>query len=334
MRLPLYRAYPWYPGQMGVHGSDVPRGIRAAPTALTLFVDRTHNDASNDHDGTDPEHPNATIQGSITRLIAHQTAQAVNLRGSVIVVGGTGYAETVVVPITAPHNCTLVSSSTNEEWAPTWTSGAAAEDCLELRVPGWTVTGFRFRPHTAAAGILLSHDGATIFSDRTRILGNDFDGLWSGLYGINSSGSPDQVIVAGNRFHELNTAGQLAFAIYVSNTTWANPYLWIVQDNIFTENDNNIGQVPAADRSFNVSLFEGNKFIQGVINPTAIQLDLRGGSRGENTVVSNYFGGDYSQPGGYWAHAANPGSWVGNIAEDVAEPEVADNGFTVAVPSP
>ena len=62
-------------------------------------------------------------------------------------------------------------------------------------------------------------------------------------------------------------------------------------------------------------------------------LDLRGGSQGENIVVGNSFSGDYSNTGGYYANAANPGNWVGNVAEDVLEAEVADNGFTVAVPA-
>jgi len=318
---------------MGVPGSDVQRGLRWESCGIVLYVDNNHPGATVVGDGTNPEYPLTTIQEAVNTLIAHATAMAISLEGSVIVVAAEAtIAETVIIPATAPANCVIMGSG-NQEWGPTWTSAAAAANALTIRRPGWTVTGFRFIVPSAAAAICLDHDGATTASDRTRIVGNDFDGLWAGRYGVYYNGGPDQVFVSGNRFHELNNAGQASFAIYIANTGWANPYLWAIEGNYFFENDNNIGQ-PADDRSFNVSLFKDNVFTQGVLNPTAIQLDLRGGSRGENTVMSNFFGGDYSNTGGYYAHAVNPGSWVGNIAEDLAEPEVADNGFTVAVPSP
>ena len=69
-----------------------------------------------------------------------------------------------------------------------------------------------------------------------------------------------------------------------------------------------------------------------LLTPT-IFLDLRGGSRGENVVVGNIFSGDYSNTGGYYANVANPGMWMGNIAEDIAEAEVGDNSFTIAPPA-
>jgi len=66
---------------------------------------------------------------------------------------------------------------------------------------------------------------------------------------------------------------------------------------------------------------------------TTTYINLGTGSFGYNQVVGNYFDGDYSNTGGYYANAANPGMWVGNIAEDVAEAEVADNGFTILPPA-
>jgi len=323
---PLWRFPPFFqgPGQTGIAGADAGRGIRTEGRPNVLYVDDTHPRANVNNWGTDPDFPKSTVQSAVDSIFLTQ--------GSLIVVAAEAtIVESVVVGGTRPHQCTIMGVG-NPEWGPTWTSAAAAENALTIRAPGWTITGIRFNPPSAAAAILLEHDGADILSDRTIIAGNDFDGLWAGLYGISMNGAPDQVMVIGNRFHELNNAQQLSFAIYVAATGWANPYLWVVRDNLFFENDNNIGQVPAADRSFNVSLFKDNVFTQGVINPTAIQLDLRGGSRGENTVVGNFFGGDYSNTGGYYAHAVNPGSWVGNIAEDVAEPEVGSNGFTISIP--
>jgi len=63
-------------------------------------------------------------------------------------------------------------------------------------------------------------------------------------------------------------------------------------------------------------------------------LDLRAGTRGENVVSGNAFGNlDYSNVGGLWPNAANPGGWAGNTSEDVAEAEVGDNGLTIAPPA-
>ncbi len=319
------RLKPWFPGQLGVAGSDNSLGLRTTPVGIVLYVDDSHADAKDANDGTDPEHPKATVQSAIS--------SAFLVENSLIIIGGAAtLTESAIIPNSAPEQCAIMGFG-NEQWGPTWTSGAAGEDALTIRQAGWTIANIRFNPPSAAAGIMLEHDAASTVSDRTRIINCDFDGLWVGRFGISMNGAPDQVFVLGNRFHELTNGGQASFAIHVAATVHANPYLWVVEGNQFFENDNNIGQVVAADRSFNVSLFKDNVFTQGVLNPTAIHLDLRGGSRGENTVVGNFFGGDYSNAGGYWAHAANPGSWVGNVAEDMLAAQVADNGFTVAVPA-
>lgn len=325
VNLPVLRAIPWYPGQLGIPGSDNSLGLRNTPVGIVLYVDDSHANANDNNDGTNPGAPKATVQSAISSPFL--------VENSVIVIGaGATLTESAVIANARPEQCTIIGSG-NEQWGPSWTSGAADEDALTIRAPGWTIANIRFNPPAEAAAIMLEHDGADTFSDRTQILDCDFDGLWVGRFGISMNGSPDQVFVKGCRFHELNNGGQASFAIHVAATVWANPYLWVIEGNQFFENDNNIGQVVAADRSFNASLFKDNVFTQGVLNPTAIHLDLRGGSRGENTVIANYFGGDYSNAGGYYAHAVNPGNWVGNSAQDVAEAAVADNGWTIAPPA-
>jgi len=69
MTLPLIRMQPWYPGQMGVEGSDVPLGMRWGSTAITMWVDPDHPGATDTGDGTDPVHPLETIQQA--RLSRH-----------------------------------------------------------------------------------------------------------------------------------------------------------------------------------------------------------------------------------------------------------------------
>jgi len=72
--------------------------------------------------------------------------------------------------------------------------------------------------------------------------------------------------------------------------------------------------------------------VDGLI-ASVLKLDLRGGSQGHNIVYGNVFPGDYSNIGGYWDGAAGAGTWIGNLAEDVAELTVGDNGFTILPPT-
>jgi hypothetical protein len=263
-----------------------------------MWVDPDHPGATDAGDGTDPVHPLETIQQAITTLTAHQTAQGASMSGSVIVLGGMAYTEAVTIPAAAPNYCTILGGNPSGH-RPTWASGAAASNCLTVQSEGWVIQNIEFNCPASAAGIRVEEhtvNGTNAY--KTIIRDCVFDGLWSGLYGIDFYGAPHRIQILNN---------------------------WFIEDNYI----GNLGGI----RGFNVSLFQGNVFEIGVLLTPTIHLDLRGGSRGDNIVIGNYFSGDYSNTGGYYAHAANPGNWVGNIAEDVAEAEVADNGFTVAVPA-
>jgi len=320
---------------MGVPGSDISRGLRWSPTSLVLYVDENHPGAIAVGDGTDPEHPLTTIQTAVNNLIAFQTSTSSSLVGSVIVVGaGATIAEDVVVPATAPEGVTLLGS-TNGGYFPTWSPAASAGTCLTLRQQDWRVTGFEFNFTGNSTAIQLDWvPGSSYNASGAVIDSNHFSGWWSGLYGIAFNGAPYNVLIANNEFNEIRSAGGAgtAFAICTIDSSEANAYQCRVLNNWFTENENHIGSI-AADRSFNCSLFQGNVFYEGELIPATLMLDLRGGSRGNNIVVGNYFCGDYSNPGGYYANAGSPDNWVGNFAEDVAEGEVSDSGITVLPPA-
>lgn len=334
MSLPLVRLNPFYPGQMGVDGSDVPRGLRWGSTGIVLFVDPDHNDAGDAHDGTNPEAPLETIQQAITTLTAHQTAQGVSLSGSVIVLGGMAYTETVIIPAAAPNYCSIVGGGPSSH-RPTWASGAAAENCLTVQSEGWTISGVEFNCPASAAGIRVEEhtvNGTNAY--KTIISECVFDGLWSGLYGVEFYGSPHRIQILNNWFIEMNQGNDDAFCIMITNTGVGpgNPYQCAIVGNRFSDSDNYIGNLDSV-RGFNVSLFQGNVFEEGVLLTPDIYLDLRGGSRGYNIVTGNYFGGAYTNAGGYYAHAATPDScWTGNVAEPTPA-TVADNGATIAVPA-
>jgi len=63
----LERLRPWYPGQFGVPGSDVPYGIRTGSGGVYYVGDSaaTHYNATDVNDGTDPLNPKATITGAL-----------------------------------------------------------------------------------------------------------------------------------------------------------------------------------------------------------------------------------------------------------------------------
>lgn len=333
MSIPLVRQQPWYPGQFGVPGSDVQRGLRWAPAGIVLYVDENHPGATVVGDGTDPEQPLTTIQEAVDNLIAFATSMSISLEGSVIVVADEAtIAESVIVPATAPTNCTIMGAGATAHH-PTWTAATAAGTALTLRQEGWTVEGITFEVGAAGRAIRLEEvPGSSYISYKTTIRDCRLDGLWGGLYGIDFFGAPHRVLVEGCEFLEFRRGDTTAFAIIVTDSTHTNPYECHVRNNVFWENENHVGSLGGI-RGFNVSTFTGNIFHEGELIAATIMLDLRGGSRGNNIVTGNVFPGDYSNAGGYYAHAATPGMWVGNIAEDLLEAEVADNGFTVAPPA-
>ena len=333
MTLPQVRLYPWYPGQMGVAGSDVQKGLRWEPEGIVLYVDENHPNATADNDGTDPENPINSVQTAVTRLTNFATAFSSSLEGSVIVVAGEAtIAESVIVNPTAPSNCMILGAGTSNH-QPTWTAATAAGTALTLRAEGWVIDGFTFEAGAEGTSVRLEEVPASSYSAfKTTIRNCRFDGLWGGLYGVNFVGAPHRVLIENCEFLEWRSAGGAAFAIIVTDSSHTNPYECHIRNNVFWENENHIGSLGAI-RGFNVSTFTGNIFHEGELIAATLMLDLRGGSRGNNIVTGNVFCGDYSNTGGYYAHAADPGMWVGNFAEDVLEAEVGDNGLTILPPA-
>jgi hypothetical protein len=326
---------PWYPGQLGVNGSDVQRGLRWSPTAIVLYVDDNHPGASAAADGTDPEHPLTTVQLAVNRLISFQTSMSASLVGSVIVVGaGATLTESVIVPATAPRGCTILGES-NGGYNPSWLPGASAGTNLTLRQQDWHVSGITFNFTGNSTAIELQWNGTNTINASGAVIDNcRFFGGWSGLRGIYATGSPYNVRILNNEFSEIRSAGGAgtAYAVYGGVTPIAEPLEWQIVGNVFSENENHVGSLNGL-YSLNGSLVQGNLFGYGTTIAAAINLDLRSGHGGRNIVVGNLFAGDYSNTGGYYDSTAAVSSWVGNYAEDVLEAEVGDNGITIAPPA-
>jgi len=103
---PVVRQTPWYPGQLGIRGSDNSLGLRTEPQGITWYVDGSHSDASDDNDGTDPQHPLATIQAAITKNNAtiDWAATPPYVGFNTIVVAPGAYAEN----LTPPYYCRVI----------------------------------------------------------------------------------------------------------------------------------------------------------------------------------------------------------------------------------
>jgi len=315
----------------GIAGTQIEATV-AQGDQQVFYVNHAHAAANDRNYGTDPDAPLAHIQELINRSVGISTITHPHLSaGDTIYVNGN-VAESVVTTVAVPNNITIVGVTESIDM-PVWTAAAAAGTALTLWPSGWVITGFRFTAGAGGTAIQLSIDAATgVGANRTTIVKNYFDGAWGGLYGIALSGAPYDVRIIGNEFREYRRGTGASFALATVDASFANAYMCVVENNLFWENENHVGSI-GDDRGFNLSLFKGNVFHEGVLIAATRMLDLRGGTRGKNIVTGNTFCGDYSNTGGYYANAGAPGMWVGNTAEDTAEAEVADNGFTIAAPA-
>ena len=319
--VPMIKAPPWYGGQVGVPGSTSPLGFRLHPDAIRMYVDSGHLEASDNNDGTNPLAPKATVQAAIdsTLLTPYST----------IFVSGT-VAEDVVTPdyATGPSYIQIIGGGVSR-YSPSWEGEDADTISLDMRAVGWRVSGFRFYGKTGASCVALRHTdtGANDIAIRTIITDCYFDGLTTGLRGIESHGCYD-VWIVNNTFKLWNNVGNTAIGMEVLTTPLAIPYRNHITGNVFEDSDNGMAW------ESNGSLFYGN-FVKPVgyaySMVIAFQSSVVANPGDDNLVVGNYFGGDYSLAGGYRGGAAD--EWFGNFSPDVAEAEVADNGITILPPA-
>ena len=327
MILPQVRAQPWYPGQFGVAGSDVSRGLRTSPAGVVFYVDADHPNATTTADGTDPNNPLTTITAAFARLVTFHALGSIQAEGSYIVVAPGTYTDTITIDRTSyPADCTIIAAA-NSKFDVVWVP--ASGDALTIDQSGWVVDGFHFQPSSTGAGVKLTWTAGAGAED-TIIQNCFFDGRWgTGLYGVEFEGAPANVTIQGNRFAEFDAASP---AITVTATPTASPYQTHILGNTFQECAEYITSVAGG---WNASIISGNVFATatGDLAATTTYINLGTGSLGYNVVTQNIMSGDYSNTGGYTAESNALDNWVGNIAEDLAEAEVADNGFTIAVPA-
>lgn len=327
MILPQIRLQPFYQGQLGVEGSDVPRGLRQSASGIVLFVSADHPNATTTADGTDPEYPLSTISAAMTQLVAFHAESSIQAEGSMIVVSPGIYTDTVTIAnATYPEDCTILGLSSNKFgviWRP------AAGDALTIDQGGWRVQGIHFQPASDGAGVKLTWDAGSGGEDAV-IEDCFFDGRWgTGLYGVEFEGAPANVTIQNCRFAEFDASSP---CITVTDTSTADPYQAHILNCTFQECAE---YITSEAGGWNAAVIMGNVFAEatGDLAATTAYIELGNGSLGYNTVTGNSLGGDYSIAGGYAGEAGAADNWIGNFAQDTAEAEVEASGLTNAEPA-
>lgn len=171
--LPLIRANPWYPGQMGVPGTDSETGLRTHPTGAIFYVDPNFPGASDQRDGTNPTAPLLTIAAAVGKCQPY--------RGDVIVVGAnagwqyadpaSSYATTIQESVTLNvAGVRLVGLFPSSSIGVPWEPAAALGTCLTVTAIDCVVEGFAFG--TGGLGgnaIYCEWDGLTLFGENLTV---------------------------------------------------------------------------------------------------------------------------------------------------------------------
>ena len=326
------------PARRGVVGFEGTARLAASVggDGQVFYVDAGHANANDVNDGTDPEAPMATLQALLTRMEALNAGTAT--REPVVQDFDTIYIHDHLVESAEILSWANSASYVNlvgagqSKYGPTWQSDAVDAPCFIAGGVGWTIQNFRFMPGNAAAGIVIPNlqaPHALGSGTRTVVKNCWFDGNGAtGLYGIDLHGAPWLCEITDCVFEFFNNGANSATAIASTNTGTADAFRTLIEHNRFHANDNHI------NASLNVSQILNNVFETLGSVAAILVIDLRTGTVGRNIVAGNHFGAaDYSQAGGFYPNAANPGGWVGNTSADIAEAEVADNGITIAPPA-
>jgi hypothetical protein len=321
--LPLTKLPPFFPGQWGVPGSDAPLGIRTLPQSIVLYVDFNHGAANDNNTGTDPDAPLAHIQQAVNNL---QHAFDVIIVRSIDPSG-----ENVHTPdYTDTFSYVSLIGAGDTMYSPDWLPRNTNLPNLDLNAVGWVISGFRFEVPLNGCAIELHHTDVSgnDIAIRTIIKNCLFDGLTTGRYGIVSHGCYDVWVV--NCVFQLfnNAVAGGAVCLLTGTTPLAIPYRNHIIGNVFWDSNN------GAVFPCNGSEIKGNLFQPvGYAYPMTLvlQTSIIANPGDDNVVHGNTFPGDYSIVGGYRGGAAD--IYIGNLATDVAEAEVGDNGFTILPPA-
>ncbi len=255
-----------------------------------------------------------------------KAVDTVSSRDAIIVLphGASGdYDETVTTPQldatsgNQANYCSLVGAA-NTKWsydAPQIFPNTGNGIGVNLRAPGWRVSGFRFA--TPASGIeCIKMDMAqgartadTNFSPGSQVDNCSFLGAVAAGYGIRADGSPTTCRVLENQF-----IGFTDSCIRFPTSEGITAQLWLIADNIFLDSTHCIGGQSGSSGGFNNSLITRNVFSSGKTNTLAVGIDMGDGNG--NVVTLNYLDGSYASGTTIYPNVGGTSGWAGNITEN------------------
>lgn len=292
--VPLQRLTPWYPGQMGVPGTDSDRGLRMDANGKVLWVDRNHVDANDNRDGTDPDSPLATVAAALARCRAYA--------GDVVAVAHNAlwtYADTTLgralpvqeaVTVTVP-GVRIVGLAPSSSLGVPWLPPAGAAACITVGAMDVIVEGFCFWNALLAntTGILAQWNGATGFYGENLVVRHNF--FYGLAYGV-------QLDYSWNNYVEGNTFQGITVQAVHNPSVFGEPDYLTLRDNTFTGCAGAVN-LPDCDNE----IIEGNTF-----NDNTVAIAVVGGS--DNVIHGNRINGDPAGAGNFIDIGADASSLV------------------------
>jgi len=178
--IPLQRLPPWYPGQMGVPGTDSETGLRTDTHGTVFYVDPNAVGVSDQRDGTNPQDPLQTVAAAITKcqpyhgdviaVMANNSWQYGNPADGRV----TAISEEVTLDVPGVRLVGISSAGQGVYWYPASNGGT----CITVTALDCTIEGFMFSQGPTYAGcnaISAIWDGLTLFGENLTVRHCVFD---------------------------------------------------------------------------------------------------------------------------------------------------------------
>lgn len=307
--VPLQRLTPWYPGVLGVRGTDSERGLRLHSSGAVFYVDPNYPGVSDLRDGTDPDNPLATVAAALTKcqpfrgdVIAVMSNNAWRY-GEPLDLYNLPISENVVVNVPGVRIVGVnSSSSTGVVWTPASNGGTCITvNALDVMIEGFLFSEGSFAGCNAIAGIW---NGVTAHGDNLTVRNCMFDDT------VDTAISLDYIWYANihdNTFWECD-----AYGIYIVQPGSGAAYLTI-HNNVFHNVATCAMSLVESTRShvFNNSIY--NSHAATPVAATDEGITTTAG--GQNQVFDNYFSCPLAAVPGGWADlcsSAASDAWINN----------------------
>lgn len=309
--VPLTRLRPFYPGQMGVPGTDSETGLRDHSTGTIFYVDPNFPGTSDQRDGTDPEHPLTTVAAALALCQGHRGDTIAVMSNNDWYYGdpSEGYTTVIAEEITVNvGGVRIVGVAPSNSMGVMWTPASNAGTCITVNAIDVTIEGFIFtegNTYTGCDGIYCEWDGATLFGENLTVRHCTFDDTVDTAIQLEYSWFCD---IHSNNFWECDEYG-----IYVDPAGSGISYA-VIYDNIFHDCATSALALRGAEVTYVYHNQIWNANAEAGAAATDEGIDTTGGR--QNMICDNYLScllpvpavGDLND----FCTAAVTDAWVGN----------------------